>query len=33
LERDRKAFDLEIAIDARAHEIRLRALCSEGEEE
>ena len=33
LERDRETFDLKIAIDARAHEIRLRAVCGYGEEE
>ncbi len=27
LERDREAFKLKVAIDARAHEIRLRAVC------
>jgi hypothetical protein len=33
VKRDGQAFDLEVAIDARAHEIRLRAVCGYGEEE
>jgi hypothetical protein len=33
VKRDREAFDLEVAIDARAHEIRLGGVCSYGEEE
>jgi len=33
VKRDREAFDLEVAIDARAHEIRLRSVCGDGEEE
>jgi hypothetical protein len=33
VKRDGKAFDLEVAIDARAHENRLRAVCGYGEEE
>ena len=32
-ERDGQTFDLEVAIYARAHEIRLRAVCGCGEEE
>jgi len=27
MERDRETFDFKIAIDARAHEIKLRAVC------